>query len=71
MDVSTADFLSSFTNEVVALRNSGIKIGNLNQALDKLDELKIVSDDFISWDKLESNKDKVRQFLSSDGTNST
>lgn len=55
LDVSTADFLSSFTNEVVALRNSDIKIGNLNQALDKLDELKIISEDFISWDKLESN----------------
>lgn len=40
---------------MVALRNSDIKIGNLNQALDKLDELKIISEDFISWDKLESN----------------
>lgn len=55
VDVLSADFLSSFPNEVTALRNSDIKIDNLTQALDKLKELAIVQKDFISWDKLESN----------------
>ncbi|HHJ8719779.1 TPA: lanthionine synthetase LanC family protein, partial [Streptococcus pyogenes] len=55
VDVLSADFLSSFPNEITALRNSDIKIDNLTQALDKLKELAIVQKDFLSWDKLESN----------------
>lgn len=50
-----ADFLSSFPSEIVALRNRNDVIKNLSQSLDKLRELAIHSEDFISWDNLESN----------------
>ncbi|WP_044981517.1 hypothetical protein, partial [Streptococcus suis] len=51
----SADFLSSFPSEIVALRNSNVSIGNLQQSFEKLVDLKIISEDYIAWDKLESN----------------
>ena len=55
MNVKSADFLSSFPSEIVALRNSNISIGNLQQSFEKLVDLKSISEDYIAWDKLESN----------------
>lgn len=55
LNVQSADFLSSFPSEIVALRNSNISIGNLQQSFEKLVDLKIISEDYIAWDKLESN----------------
>ena len=55
LNVSSADFLSSFPNEIVALYRSDLSIKNLRQALDKLIDLKVNYENYIAWDNLESN----------------
>ena len=55
IDVSQADFLSSFPNEITAFRNTDTTIENLSQSLNKLKELGIYDENYICWNRLEVN----------------